>query len=80
LDDGLFDVAVIGDIGFVKGARNLGKLRDGTYLKLPYVSFQRGKSVSARCGERVLIEADGEVIGRLPATFDLMPAAIRVRA
>jgi YegS/Rv2252/BmrU family lipid kinase len=79
LDDGLFDVAVIGDIGFVTGAKNLGKLRDGTYLKLPYVSFSRGKSVSAQCAERVLIEADGEVIGRLPATFDLLPAAIRIR-
>ena len=79
IDDGLFDVAVIGDIGFLKGAGNLGKLRDGTYLKLPYVSFRRGKSVSARCAERVLIEADGEVIGKLPATFDLIPAAIRIR-
>jgi len=78
LDDGLFDVAVIGDIGFLKGAMNLSKLRDGTYLKLPYVSFRRGKTVSARCEERVLIEADGEVVGRLPATFDVVPAAIKV--
>jgi YegS/Rv2252/BmrU family lipid kinase len=80
VDDGLFDVVVIGDIGFFVGARNLGRLRDGTYLKLPYVSFARGKTVSARCNEPVLIEADGEVVGRLPATFDLLPAAIRVRA
>ena len=80
IDDGLFDIVVIGDIWFLVGAKNLGKLRDGTYLKLPYVRFGRGKSVSARCTERVLIEADGEVIGRLPATFDLIPAAIRVRA
>jgi YegS/Rv2252/BmrU family lipid kinase len=80
LDDGLFDVAVIRDVGFIKGAGNLGKLRDGTYLKLPYVSFQRGRSVTARCDEQVLIEADGEVIGKLPATFNLLPAAIKVRA
>jgi len=79
IDDGLFDVAVIGDIGFVKGVRNLDKFRDGTYLNLPYVTFQRGKSVSARCTEQVLIEADGEVIGKLPATFELLPSAIRLR-
>jgi YegS/Rv2252/BmrU family lipid kinase len=79
IDDGLFDIAVIGDIGFLEVARNLGKLRDGTYLKLPQVGFRRGKSVSARCAERVLIEADGEVVGRLPATFDLLPAAINIR-
>jgi YegS/Rv2252/BmrU family lipid kinase len=79
LDDGLFDVAVIGDIGFLQGAKNLSKLRDGTYLKLPYVSFRRGKTVSATCDEQVLIEADGEVVGKLPATFDIVPAAIKVR-
>jgi YegS/Rv2252/BmrU family lipid kinase len=80
LDDGLFDIAIIGDIGFMTGAKNLGKLRDGTYLNLPYVRFQRGKSVSARCNEPVLIEADGEVVGRLPATFNLLPLAIKLRA
>jgi len=80
LDDGLFDIAIIGDIGFMTGARNLGKLRDGTYLNLPYVQFQRGKSVSARCADRVLIEADGEVVGRLPATFNILPRAVNVRA
>jgi YegS/Rv2252/BmrU family lipid kinase len=79
IDDGLFDIVVIGDIGFFVGAKNLGKLRDGTYLQLPYVNFGRGKSVSARCTERVLIEADGEVVGMLPATFDLVPASIKVR-
>ena len=80
LDDGLFDIAVIRDIGFIGGAKNLSKLRDGTYLKLPQVHFQRGKSVSAKCEERVLIEADGEVIGKLPATFEILPRAIKVRA
>ena len=78
LDDGLFDVAVIGDIGFHVAAKNMSKLRDGTYLKLPYVTFRRGKTVSARSDDQVLIEADGELIGRLPATFDVIPAAIKV--
>jgi len=80
IDDGLFDIAVIRDIGFIGVAKNLGKLRDGTYLELPQVHFQRGKSVSAKCSERVLIEADGEVVGRLPATFKILPAAIKIRA
>ena len=80
LDDGLFDIIVIGDIGFLDAAKNLGKLRDGTYLTVQHVSSRRGKSVSARCDESVLIEADGEVVGKLPATFELLPAGIRIRA
>jgi YegS/Rv2252/BmrU family lipid kinase len=80
IDDGLFDIIIIGDIGFFDAARNLGRLRDGTYLTVPHVSFQRGRRVSARCVQDVLIEADGEVIGKLPATFEILPAAIRIRA
>jgi diacylglycerol kinase family enzyme len=29
--------------------------------------------------EEVRIELDGEVVGRLPATFQVMPLALRVR-
>jgi diacylglycerol kinase family enzyme len=80
IDDGLFDISVIGDVGLFESVTSLGKLRDGTYLDLPKVTSLRGTSVSARCSERVLIEADGEVVGKLPATFEVLPFAIRIRA
>jgi YegS/Rv2252/BmrU family lipid kinase len=80
IDDGLFDISIIGDVGLFESVTSLGKLRDGTYLDLPKVTSLRGTSVSARCSERVLIEADGEVVGKLPATFELLPSAIRIRA
>ena len=80
IDDGLFDISIIGDMGLLESVSNLGKLRDGTYLEHPKVTHQRGTNVSARCPERVLIEADGEVVGKLPATFELLPGAITVRA
>jgi len=79
IDDGLFDISIIGDMGLFESVSNLGKLRDGTYLENPHVSSKRGTQVSARCSKPVLIEADGEVIGKLPATFNLLPAAIKVR-
>ena len=80
VDDGFFDISVIGDVGLFESVTSLGKLRDGTYLDLPKVTSLRGTSVSARCSERVLIEADGEVVGKLPATFEVLPFAIRIRA
>jgi YegS/Rv2252/BmrU family lipid kinase len=80
IDDGLFDISIIGDMGLFESVSNLGKLRDGTYLENPHVSTMRGTKVSARCSKPVLIEADGEVIGNLPATFELLPSAIRIKA
>ena len=80
IDDGLFDVSIIGDMSLFESITNLGKLRDGTYLNHPKVTSQRGTRISARCSERVLIEADGEVVGKLPAKFELLPSAIRIRA
>jgi diacylglycerol kinase (ATP) len=79
IDDGLFDISIIGNMGLFESVSNLGKLRDGTYLEHPLVTFQRGTHLSARCSERVLIEADGEVVGKLPATFELLASAIRIR-
>jgi diacylglycerol kinase (ATP) len=79
IDDGLFDISIIGDVGLFESISSLGKLRDGTYLELPTVTSKRGTGVAARCSEQVLIEADGEVVGKLPATFELMPSAIRVK-
>jgi diacylglycerol kinase (ATP) len=80
IDDGLFDISIIGNVGLFESITSLGKLRDGTYLNLPKVTSQRGTSLSAQCSERVLIEADGEVVGKLPARFELLPFAIRIRA
>jgi diacylglycerol kinase (ATP) len=79
IDDGLFDISIIGDVGFFESITSLGKLRDGTYLELPKVTSKRGTTISAKCSEKVLIEADGEVVGELPATFVLLPSALRVR-
>jgi diacylglycerol kinase (ATP) len=79
IDDGLFDISIIGDVGLFESITSLGKLRDGTYLELPKVTSERGATVSAKCSEKVLIEADGEVVGKLPATFSLLPSALKVR-
>ncbi len=80
IDDGLFDVSIIGDMGVFESISSLGKLRDGTYLDLPKVKFQRGTMISARCSQVMLIEADGEVVGKLPAKFELLRSATRIRA
>ena len=78
LDDGLFDIVTLGDIGIVEGLINLPKLRRGTHLSHKKVRFCRGRRVAARANRKVLIEADGELIGSLPAIFEIIPQSLRI--
>lgn len=78
LDDGLFDIVSIGDVGFLKAVSSLGKFRKGSYLGIPEVSFWRGKTVVADSKETQLVEMEGEVVGRLPARFEMLPKAMKI--
>jgi YegS/Rv2252/BmrU family lipid kinase len=79
LDDGLFDVVIVGDMttwDFIVRGRHLYR---GTHLDLDKVSWRRATTVDARPtqdGQEVLLDVDGEAPGRLPATFTLLPHAL----
>jgi diacylglycerol kinase (ATP) len=78
LDDGKFDVIVIGDFGRLEVIVNTPRLYNGTILTHPKVKEYRGTMVSVESKQRMLIEADGELIGEGPATFRLLPAALKL--
>lgn len=82
LDDGLFDLCIVGDIGVGTFVRHGPKLYRGEHGALADVRFLRGRRVELTAVENVpvLVEADGEVAGRLPATFELLPGAATVLA
>ena len=79
MDDGLFDIVMLGDFRFVETMLNLPRLKRGTHLTHPKVKSRRGKRVTARASSPVLVEADGEVMGALPAAFEIMPQALLVK-
>ena len=82
LDDGLFDVVTIGDVGIGTMLLHTSKIYAGTHVKLPFVTATRARRVHAEstAGEEVLLDVDGEQPGRLPATFEIVPRALRVVA
>ncbi|MDT7541807.1 MAG: hypothetical protein QOE33_1711 [Acidobacteriota bacterium] len=83
LTDGLFDVVAVGDMDALTIFKNAYKLYLGTHLGMTQVSQARARRISVKPadeGVKVLLEADGELIGSLPATFEIMPRALRVRA
>jgi len=82
LSDGEFDVISIGDLGARKILTNAPRLYLGSHLGLEQVGQARAKKVHARPAANdveVALEVDGELPGRLPATFQVVPKALRVR-
>jgi diacylglycerol kinase (ATP) len=81
IDDGLFDVVAVGDMSALSIFGNSYRLYLGTHLGLRDVRHARARRVSARpaAGAEVSLEIDGELVGRLPASFELLPKALRVR-
>lgn len=82
LNDGFLDVINIGDINTAKIILNAYTLYRGTHLDLPEVADTLAKRVEARPmndSEEVHLEVDGELLGMLPATYEVVPGALRVR-
>jgi YegS/Rv2252/BmrU family lipid kinase len=80
MDDGLFDFVTLGNIGFWEGLGNFPRLKSGTHLNHKKVGFYRCKKLTARSSSTVLVEADGELVGYLPATFEILPRALRLKS
>ena len=79
VDDGLFDVVVLGDLTLLEQLSLIRVIYDGEHVKLPKVESRRAKSLEMSSPERVLLDVDGEQPGTLPASFQVLPAALRMK-
>jgi YegS/Rv2252/BmrU family lipid kinase len=82
MDDGQFDVVTIGDVSMMSMILHSSRIYRGTHIGLPQVAAQRARKVVAEpvdAGVEVLLDVDGEAPGRLPATFELLPRALRIQ-
>jgi len=78
LDDGRFDVIAMGDFGFGDLVTSGRRLYKGTHLAMDKVSERRARVVDAEPidkGDVIELDIDGENLGRLPARFEIVPAA-----
>ena len=80
LDDSLLDVMVIGDIGKFELLKAFPTVYKGTHLTHPKVRMEKATHITVESPERVLVHADGELLGEGPASFWLMPAALSIVA
>jgi YegS/Rv2252/BmrU family lipid kinase len=80
LDDGLLDVVCIGKLSRLQTVIFLPKLRSGAFIDLPQVTYLTARRIEAESEVPVLIEVEGEAIGSLPATFELIGERLKVIA
>ena len=78
-DDGVFDVIMIGDVGKADFLTTAPKLYKGKHVGHPKIEVVRTARVEVDAAERLPIELEGEQVGTTPATFEVVPGALRVR-
>jgi diacylglycerol kinase (ATP) len=81
LDDGLFDAVLIRGFRFFEFCRHGWKLMNGSHVTHPKVTVVKGRKVEAWPGEgeKVLLELDGDQLGRLPAVFEIFPRNLLIK-
>lgn len=78
LDDGYFDVVMLGDMSKLEMIAKMQKVRNGSHIFEKNVTVHRAKHVSIRADARALLDCDGEMPGACPAEFTILPAALKV--
>lgn len=80
VSSGRLEVVTVDGFGLVDFAIKGGKLRKGTHLEEPGIESRgaaRAEVLPMRPadGRKIWVEADGEVVGCLPASFESLPGA-----
>ena len=77
-DDGWLDVLVFTPIDPLAVALTLGRLATRTLAQSPYVVRLKAHDVRLTTDPPVPVQLDGDVVTQTPATFRVVPAALRV--
>jgi YegS/Rv2252/BmrU family lipid kinase len=83
LNDGWFDLVTVGNLSRAGIMANLHRLYSGDHLTMKEVQGVRARRIKvtpADSAAKIPIEIDGETPGHLPASLELLPGALRVRA
>lgn len=81
LDDSLFDIILVKSLSFLEFCLHGWRLINGSHLNYHKVSMWRGQKITVAPlrPEPVLIEFDGEQVGQLPASFEIVPRSLQVK-
>ena len=79
LADGLLDVLIVGDMSKPDLLRSLPRIYKGTHLTHPKVTMKKAKEIEVRSlNGSMQLQADGELLGEVPARFRVLPSLLNV--
>ncbi len=78
LDDGQFDVVVVGEVGKLRFVSNLPKVFKGTHVEKDEVRVFRAARLELSASRPYPVYADGEHLTELPASLRVLPRALSV--
>jgi YegS/Rv2252/BmrU family lipid kinase len=78
LDDGLFDVVLVGDGSRWQFLRQLPMVFRGEHVNSPQVQVLRARTVEITADRPFTMYADGDPIAELPVTVSVLPGAVQV--
>ena len=78
MNDGLLDVCIVEALSKAAFLRAFPRVFIGSHTTHPKVRMRTGTRVQVEADRRVLVYADGELIGALPAIFEIHPGALPV--
>jgi YegS/Rv2252/BmrU family lipid kinase len=80
LDDGQFDVVMVGDSSKLAFLGGMPKAKKGTHLEQEQISVERASAVDVDADRPFAVYADGEHLADLPAKLEVLPGALTVIA
>ena len=80
LDDGEFDIVVVGNVGKLRFVGNLPKVFKGTHIEEDEVRVFRAPRLELSASRPLPVYADGEHLTDLPVSLRLLPRALSVFA
>lgn len=83
VDDGAFDVVLLEGTSKMFLVDQFSKVYNGAHRDMPQVTILRGKRVRVDAVDTsagpTIVEADGDECGVLPASFEILPRALKIR-
>ena len=76
--DNLLDICVIKKMSKITFAKSIPKVYEGTHLELPSVETFRTGEIDIECESKFDVYGDGEYLGKLPASFKIVPKMLNI--